>query len=80
MKKTLLSLIGALSLASFQAFADTTDQRWMTKVELKKKGMHCVDDPNCFNRYHPEIPPKADANVGDMIIYHTRDALDSEFR
>ena len=52
----------------------------MTKVELTKRGMHCADDPNCFNRYHPDIPSKADANVGEMIIYHTRDALDTEFR
>ena len=61
------------------AHADTTDQEWMTKVEVKKSGAHCADDKNCFNRYHPKIPPAARANVGDMIILHTRDALDSEF-
>ena len=77
MKKIMLSaLLGALA---FPASADTTDQKWMTIVELKKQGMHCVDDPNCFNRYHPEIPARAKANVGDMIVYHTRDALDTEF-
>ena len=77
MKKIILSaLLGALT---FPASADTTDQKWMTIVELKKQGMHCVDDPNCFNRYHPEIPARAKANVGDMIVYHTRDALDTEF-
>ena len=72
----LSALLGALA---FPASADTTDQKWMTIVELKKQGMHCVDDPNCFNRYHPEIPARAKANVGDMIVYHTRDALDTEF-
>ena len=76
--KFIILLLG-LTIA-FPLFADTTDQRWMTKVELKKKGVHCSDDPNCFNRYHPKIPSKAKANVGDMIILHTRDALDSEFR
>ena len=35
------------------AFADTTDQKWMNKVEVTKTGDHCVDDKNCFNRYHP---------------------------
>ncbi len=60
--------------------ADTTDQTWMNKVVITKEGDHCSDDPNCFNRYHPDIPSKATANVGDMIIFHTRDALDSEFR
>lgn len=60
--------------------ADTSDQKWMTKVEISKEGMHCSDDVNCFNRYHPDVPSKASANIGDMIIFHTRDALDTEFR
>jgi formamidase len=63
-----------------QTLADTTDQQWMTVVEVGKQGNHCVDDPNCFNRYHPDIPPRAQADKGDMIVLHTRDALDSEFR
>ena len=79
MNYTYLSALFAISLSSL-ALADTTDQRWMNKVELKKQGMHCSDDPNCFNRYHPDIPSKASADVGDMIILHTRDALDTEFR
>jgi formamidase len=61
------------------AFADTTDQKWMNKVEVTKTGDHCVDDKNCFNRYHPAIPAVANANVGDLIVLHTRDALDAEF-
>ncbi|MBX2868282.1 MAG: acetamidase/formamidase family protein [Acidiferrobacterales bacterium] len=71
-----LAGLGFLSSAA----ADTTNQTWMTKVEVTKQGDHCSDDPNCFNRYHPDIPPRAKANVGDMIILETRDALDSEFR
>ena len=63
----------------FSAIADTTDSKWMSKVEVTKKGAHCVDDPNCFNRYHPAIPPVARANPGDIIILHSRDALDSQF-
>lgn len=62
------------------AFADTTDQKWMNKVVISKDGEHCSDDPNCFNRYHPDIPSRATAQVGDMIVFDTRDALDSEFR
>ncbi len=76
----LLAGTAQLALLSTPVFADTTDQTWMSKVEITKDGAHCSDDPNCFNRYHPEIPSKASAKVGDMIIYHTRDALDSEFR
>ena len=78
-KKILLTFIFSISL-SLLAIADTTDQTWMTKVELKKTGAHCEDDRNCFNRYHPKIPPAAKANPGDMIILHTRDALDTGFR
>ena len=67
------------SALAFQAVADTTDQKWMTIIELEKQGEHCADDPNCFNRYHPEVSEKATANIGDMIVYHTRDALDTKF-
>jgi len=60
------------------ALADTTDTKWQTRVVVAKQGAHCVDDPNCFNRYHPAIPAVARANPGDMIVFHTRDALDSD--
>ncbi len=60
------------------AAADTTDSKWMSKVVIGKKGDHCVDDPNCFNRYHPDIPAIARAKPGDMLVYHTRDALDAD--
>lgn len=81
MQKTMLvSILSCLViLLPLNAMGDTTSLRWMTKVELKKTGPHCVDDKNCFNRYHPAIPAAAEAEPGDMIILHTRDALDSEF-
>ena len=75
----LLALTGIAAFALAQpAQADTTDVTWQTKVVVAKKGAHCVDDPNCFNRYHPAIPSVAKANPGDMIVFHTRDALDSD--
>ena len=67
-------LIGAVT----GAYADTTDVKWKNVVEIKKTGVHCVDDPNCFNRYHPAIKPVATAKPGDHIIFHTRDALDAD--
>ncbi len=81
MKKTMLfSILSVFALLlPFSAIADTTDVKWMTKVEVKKTGPHCVNDKNCFNRYHPDIPAVAKANPGDMIILHTRDALDTDF-
>jgi formamidase len=59
------------------AFADTTDVKIRNIVEVKKQGVHCEQDPNCFNRYHPAIKPVARAKPGDYIVVHTRDALDS---
>ena len=63
---------------SAAALADTTDQKWQTRVVVEKQGDHCVDDPSCFNRYHPAIQPVARAKPGDHIIMHSRDALDSD--
>lgn len=67
----------ALGIAG-SAMADTTDVRWQNQVVVEKQGAHCVDDPNCFNRYHPDIPPVTRARPGDFIVFHTRDALDSD--
>jgi formamidase len=75
------SLIAALALIGSgfvpAAFADTTDVRTQSIVEVRKKGAHCEQDPNCFNRYHPAIKPVARARPGQTIVVHTRDALDS---
>ncbi len=35
---------------------------------MKKHGAHCVDDPNCFNRYHPALKPVARAKPGQYIV------------
>lgn len=69
---------GLAAMICAPALADTTDQKWMNKVEVLKQGDHCADDPNCFNRYHPAIPTVATAKPGDMIVIHSRDALDSD--
>jgi formamidase len=71
-------LVALLASAIGQsAFADTADVKTQNIVEIKKKGAHCEQDPNCFNRYHPAIKPIALAKPGDQIVVHTRDALDS---
>ncbi len=72
----LLVAMAAAGVGQF-AFADTADVKTQTIVEVKKKGAHCEQDPNCFNRYHPAIKPVARAKPGDQIVVHTRDALDS---
>ena len=73
------AMLAALLAAAIapSAFADTAEVKTQTIVEVKKKGAHCEQDPNCFNRYHPAIKPVARAKPGDLIVVHTRDALDS---
>jgi formamidase len=68
-----------LLIVSNIAAADTSDVRHFTPVVVEKSGDHCADDPNCFNRYHPAIPPVAQAAPGDVVVFETRDALDSTF-
>ena len=70
----------SLALCGTLAHADTTDQKWFETVVIEKAGAHCVDDPHCFNRYHPAIQPVARAKPGDEIVFHTRDALDADLR
>jgi formamidase len=70
-------LLAATGLTS-QTQADTTDVTWQNQVVVAKQGAHCADDRNCFNRYHPQIPSVARANPGDLIVFETRDALDSD--
>ncbi|MDJ0611157.1 MAG: acetamidase/formamidase family protein [Kiloniellales bacterium] len=64
--------------AAASARADTSDVQWRSKAVLAKAGPHCADDPNCFNRYHPEIKPVLEVNPEDFITIETRDALDSD--
>lgn len=48
-------------------------------VTITRSGRLAADDPNCFNRLHYALDPVATAKPGDYIVYHTRDAFDSQF-
>ena len=74
----LLSVMVSVVVGPGVALADTTNVTWQNRVEIRKEGAHCADDPNCFNRYHPAIPNAVTAAAGDHIIFHTRDALDAD--
>jgi len=80
MMKKLLSLFctGLFAMLAVPAQADTTDVKTQSVVEVKKRGAHCADDPNCMNRYHYAFEPVAKARPGQLIRYETRDALDSD--
>lgn len=51
----------------------------MSVVEIKRQGATAADDPNCFNRLHWALEPRATAKPGDTIIIETRDAFDDQF-
>lgn len=45
-------------------------------VEVGGEGATCVEDPECINRIHPDIPMIARAKPGQTILFRARDAAD----
>ncbi len=45
-------------------------------IEIGTKVGLCKDDPDCINRIHPAIPMLKQANPGDTLIFHCRNADD----
>lgn len=79
MQRTWLGAVAScVAGVALPVVADTTDVTWKTEVVVSKDGEFCSDDPNCFNRYHPDIAAVATAAPGDFIVFETRDALDSD--
>ena len=77
----ILGFIGALLIVptiAANVWADTSDVKGPPVAMVKKSGPNCKDDPNCFNRYHPAIKPVVNARPGQLIVFETRDALDSD--
>jgi len=77
MKKSLAALLCATGVLPGLSLADTTDVKTQSTVVVSKTGAHCSDDPNCMNRYHYAIKPVMRAKPGQLIVFETRDALDS---
>jgi formamidase len=79
MKARLTALLAVTAAcAAGTVWADTSDVKTQSWVYVKKSGAHCADDPNCMNRYHPAIKPVMRARPGQLIVFETRDALDSD--
>lgn len=70
-----------LALAVVLVLAGATAVRSQTPepLVLERTGEFCIDDPYCFNRFHPDIPPVATAVPGQDIVFGTRDAFDNAF-
>ena len=69
-------MLGLAALMVSSAFLSVAQAN---EVVVTRTGVFCDEDPNCHNRWHPAIPPVAHADPGDMIVYHTRDALDTDY-
>jgi formamidase len=65
-----LILFALVSLSSFTVYA--IDE----PVLIRAQGDYCVDDPNCFNRFHPEVPMNNRAKPGQLIVMEVRNAGD----
>ena len=61
-------------------WADTTNVTWKNEVVIEKAGEFCSDDPNCFNRYHPDIPAVASAAAGDTRLPVDKDICSARHR
>jgi len=46
------------------------------EVVVGDRSVGCLDDPACINRLHPDIPMVAEADPGERIVFHGRDAFD----
>jgi formamidase len=71
-------MLAMLLTSAAIVLADTSDVKGPEAVVVQKSGAHCQDDPHCFNRYHSAIKPAARAKPGQLIVFETRDALDSD--
>lgn len=48
----------------------------VAEVVVGDLDVSCAEDPACINRLHPEIPMVAQADPGERIVFHGRDAFD----
>ena len=46
------------------------------EIVVGDPSVSCAEDPACINRLHPDIPMVAEADPGERIVFHGRDAFD----
>ena len=66
------STIHAFGLLLVMVTAETA----VAEVVVGDPGVRCAEDPACINRLHPDIPMVAEADPGEPIVFHGRDAFD----
>ncbi|GAC1539856.1 MAG: acetamidase/formamidase family protein [Myxococcales bacterium] len=67
-----------LAVAAGPSFAK---HRTIPITRINDVPVKCAEEPlqTCHNRWHPQIPSAMDADPGDVVTFHTRDAFDNPF-
>lgn len=66
------ALVVGVALMSWAAGATAQDG----VVTVGGEGRNCIEDPQCINRLHPDIPMAARAEPGQTVVFHARNATD----
>ena len=67
-----IMLVAAGMAILYAAYAPAQDD----VVVVGGTGWHCGEDPQCFNRLHPDVPMAARALPGQTILLRTRNSAD----
>ncbi len=69
---------GAIYVAALSVACALTAAAQQDIVIVGGTGRYCGEDPDCFNRLHSDIPMAARAMPGQTIVFHARNAGDSQ--
>ena len=68
------NLVGLFLLITVSATA--VAENAAQEVVVGDRSVGCAEDPDCMNRFHPDIPMIAEAEPGQRIVFNSRDAFD----
>ncbi len=75
MRASLLPIVAGIGLFGLAALVPAAARAGAdAPLVLARTGPSCAEDPTCFNRLHPAIPPVAHSAQGQRIVFETRDA------
>ncbi len=76
MRRIVATLLVGCVLAAHPGVSDAQSSDEI--LVLGGTGFHCGEDPQCFNRLHPDIPMVARALPEQTIVLKTRNAIDRQ--
>ena len=72
--KLIITFVMFVGLAACSA--KSKNQTYDAETIVGDLSVSCAADPACVNRIHPDIPMIANADVGERIVFLSRDAFD----